>query len=199
MNWQFTIQDALFLLSIIIFAILGYQRGWRREIVSLLFIIMGVVFLNLSGGNYLSRLLYQFLLGKPISKTDLASHPNVLLFVTIASLAVIIAFGYVIGNRLFQKKPPIAQDRTLGLIPGIIAGAVVAAELTYYLLPDSRKSVITTGTILLNLNFLVNPTVLLIFVIAVVVVVIGLMATRPKPKKGGGEAAKGGGHSHDIR
>jgi len=190
MNWQFTVQDALFLLSIIIFAILGYQRGWRREVVSLLFIIVGVVFLNLSGGIYLSMLLYQFLLGKPISKTVLNSHPNVLLFVTIASLVVIIACGYAIGNRLFQKKPPIAQDRTLGLIPGIIAGAVVAAELTYFLLPDTRKSVITTGTILLNLNFLINPTVLLIFVIAVVVVIIGLMATRPKKSSGGGGGEK---------
>jgi len=189
MNWQFTVQEALFLLSIIIFGVLGYQRGWQREIVSLLFIILGVGFLNLNGGTYLSRLLYQFLEGKSISDKDLLrSHPNVWLFVTVASLVVIITVGYIISSR--SPKPKDGQARTLGLIPGLITGAVIGAELTYYLLPSSGKSVITTGTILLNLNFLINPTVLLIFVIAVVVVVIGLMAIRPKKSGGGGGEKK---------
>jgi hypothetical protein len=190
MIWQFTVQDALFLISIIIFGIIGYRRGWQRETVSLLFIIVGVVFLNLSGGTYLSRLLYQFLEGKSISDANLLrSHPNVLTAVTIASLAVIITLGYIISSR--SPKPKDGQARTLGLIPGIITGAVIGAELTFYLLPNSGKSVITTGTIEMNLNFLGSVTVLLIFVIAVVVVVIGLMAAR-QPKKSG-EAAKGGG------
>ena len=189
MIWQFTIQDALFLLSIIIFGIIGYRRGWQRETVSLLFILVGLGFLNLNGGTYLSKLLYQFLENKPISDTALLhSHHNVLVFVTIASLIVIVALGYIIGSRSPKAKD--GQARTLGLIPGFITGAVIGAELTYFLLPSSGKSVITTGTIQMNLNFLGNLTVLLIFVIAVVVVVIGLMATR---KKGGGEAAKGGG------
>jgi hypothetical protein len=189
MIWQFTVQEALFLLSIIIFGIIGYQRGWQRETISLLFIILGVGFLNLNGGTYLSRLLYQFLLGKSISEKDLLhSHPNVWLFVTIGSLIVIIALGYIIGSR--SPKPKDGQGRTLGLIPGIITGAVIGAELTFYLLPNSGKSVITTGTIQMNLNFLGNLTVLLIFVIAVVVVVIGLMATRPKKSGGGGGEKK---------
>src|SRR5215472_12343970 len=105
MSWQFTMQDALFLLSIIIFGILGYQRGWQREIVSLLFIILGVGFLNVNGGTYLSKLLYQFLEGKSISETDLLhGHHNVLVFVTIASLLVIIALGYIISSRSPKAK-----------------------------------------------------------------------------------------------
>jgi uncharacterized membrane protein required for colicin V production len=189
MIWQFTVQDALFLLSIIIFGLIGYRRGWQREIVSLLFIIVGLAFLNLNGGTYLSKLLYQFLEGKPISDTNLLhSHHNVWLFVTIGSLVVIIALGYIIGSRSPKAKD--GQARTLGLIPGLITGAVIGAELTYFLLPNSGKSVITTGTIQMNLNFLGNLTVLLIFVIAVVVVVIGLMATRPKKSGGGGGGEK---------
>jgi len=189
MIWRFTVQEALFLLSFIIFGILGYQRGWRRETVSLLFLIVGVVFLNLSGGYYLSKLLYQFLEGKSISDASLLrGHPNVLPVVTIASLAVIIALGYGIGNNIFRNEKLSSQDRTLGLIPGIIAGAVVAAELTYYLLPGTEKTVIST--IQMNLNFIGNLTVLLIFVIAVVVVVIGLMATRTKKSGGGGGEKK---------
>jgi hypothetical protein len=189
MTWQFTVQEALFLLSIIIFGVIGYQRGWQRETVSLLFIIVGIAFLNLNGGTYLSKLLYQFLEGKSISdKNLLHSHANVWLFVTIASLVVIIVLGYIISSR--NPKPKDGQARTLGLIPGLITGAVIGAELTFYLLPNSGKSVITTGTIQMNLNFLGNLTVLLIFVIAVVVVVIGLMATRPKKSGGGGGGEK---------
>ena len=186
MTWQFTLQDALFLLSFIIFGIIGYQRGWQREVVSLLFIILGVGFLNLNGGAYLGRLLYQFLVSKSISQNELLhSHPNVLLFVTVASLIVIVALGYIIGSR--RPKAKDGQERTLGLIPGLITGAVIGAELTYFILPNSAKSVITTGTVQMNLNFLGNVTVLLIFVIAVVAVVIGLMASRPKKSGGGGE------------
>ena len=189
MFWQFTVQEALFLLSLIIFGILGYQRGWQRETVSLLFIILGVGFLDLNGGAYLSKLLYQFLLGRSISEQDLLrSHPNVLTFVTIASLIVIIALGYIIGSR--RPKAKSGQERTLGLIPGLITGAVIGAELTYFILPNSAKSVITTGTVQMNLNFLGNVTVLLIFVIAVVAVVIGLMASRPKKSGGGGGEKK---------
>jgi hypothetical protein len=186
MTWQFTVQGALFLLSFITFGIIGYQRGWRREFVSLLFIILGVGFLNLNGGAYLARLLYQFLVGKSISQHELLhSHPNVLIFVTVASLIVIIALGYIIGSR--RPKAKDGQERTLGLIPGLITGAVIGAELTYFLLPNSAKSVITTGTVQMKLHFLGNVTVLLIFVIAVVAVVIGLMASRPKKSGGGGE------------
>ena len=186
MTWQFTVQDALFLLSFITFGIIGYQRGWQREVVSLLFIILGVGFLNLNGGAYLAKLLYQFLEGKSISQNELLhSHPNVLIFVTVASLVVIITLGYILGSR--RPKAKSGQERTLGLIPGLITGAVIGAELTYFLLPSSAKSVITTGTLQMNLNFLGNITVLLIFVIAVVAVVIGLMASRPKKSGGGGE------------
>src|SRR6266851_5397241 len=109
------------------------------------FIIVGIVFLNLSGGNYLSRLLYQFLEGKSISDANLLrSHPNVLPVVTIGSLVVIIALGYIIGSRSPKAKD--GKARTMGLIPGFITGAVMGAELTYFLLPSSGKSVITTGT-----------------------------------------------------
>src|SRR6266700_63404 len=174
MIWQFTVQDALFLISIIIFGIIGYRRGWQRETVLVCFIVVGLGVLNLNGGTYLSKILYQFLENKPISDTALLhSHHNVLVFVTIASLIVIVALGYIIGSRSPKAKD--GQARTLGLIPGFITGAVIGAELTYFLLPSSGKSVITTGTIQMNLNFLGNLTVLLIFVIAVVVVVIGLM------------------------
>jgi hypothetical protein len=137
MIWQSAVQGALFLLSIIIFGIIGYQRGWRREIVSLLFFIYSVWFVYLDVSIYLSRLLYQFLLGKSISDRYLLhSHANVVLFVTIASLVVIIAPGYVIGEkRISHNRKTLPQDHRLGLIPGIITGAVVAAELAFFLLP----------------------------------------------------------------
>src|SRR6266700_5030 len=190
MIWQFTVQDALFLISIIIFGIIGYRRGWQRETVLVCFIVVGLGVLNLNGGTYLSKILYQFLENKPISDTALLhSHHNVLVFVTIASLIVIVALGYIIGSRSPKAKD--GQARTLGLIPGFITGAVIGAELTYFLLPSSGKSVITTGTIQMNLNFHSILPLFLIFVTAVVVAVSRHMAlpnnARQANKAGRGE------------
>src|SRR6266516_2841589 len=135
MTWQLTVQEALFLLSLIIFGIMGYQRGWQRETVSLLFIILGVGFLDLNGGAYLSKLLYQFLLGRSISEKDLLrSHPNVWIFVTIAGLLVVIVFGYILLIRRPTRKS--GQERVLRFISGLMTGAVIAADLTYFLLPN---------------------------------------------------------------
>src|SRR6266704_1960547 len=160
MIWQFTVQDALFLISIIIFGIIGYRRGWQRETVSLLFILVGLGFLNLNGGTYLSKILYQFLENKPISDTALLhSHHNVLVFVTIASLIVIVALGYIIGSRSPKAKD--GQARTLGLIPCFLPGPGNGPQVTYFLLPRRWKNCNKTGTIQMNLNFLGNLTVLL--------------------------------------
>src|SRR2546421_7472546 len=44
MVWQLTAPQCFFL-AIIAFAVLGFQRGWRREIISLAFILTGILFL----------------------------------------------------------------------------------------------------------------------------------------------------------
>ncbi len=180
MAWQITEQDVLFFVAILVFGLIGYQRGWRRETVSLLFIILGLTFLFLKGGNYLAQLLYQFLFNQPLAQ----SHPRFVQVTTIVALVVIIGLGYLIGGRRFPK-PAIPQDRTLGFFLGAFTGALVAAYLTIFPLSDTQTRVFASGTISsLNVGpyFIANFTAVLIFLIALVVVIVGLVAARTKKK-----------------
>ncbi len=182
MNWQITEQGALFAIFILAFAWSGYRRGWQRETVSLLFIVLGLVFLMLSGGAYLAKLFYQLLLDVNLTEQQLmTSHPRFVLITSIFAVAIIIALGYIIGRSAFPK-PPIPQDRVLGIIPGVITGALVAAYVTYFQFPSTQTTVISAGTIFLNIipNLMANFTVVVIFLLALVVIFIGLAATRPK-------------------
>ena len=181
MSWQITEQNALFAISILAFAWSGYQRGWKRETVSLLFIVLGLIFLLLNGGTYLARLLYQLLLNMTLTDKELmTSHQRFVLITTIFAFAIIIVLGYVIGRRAFPKA--VGPDRVLGIIPGIITGALVAAYLTYYIIPSTQTTVISAGTFYTNIipNLMANFTVVVIFLLALVVIFIGLAATRPK-------------------
>lgn len=198
MAWQITEQNALFAISILAFAWSGYQRGWKRETVSLLFIVLGLIFLLMNGGTYLARLLYQLLLNMTLTDKELmTSHQRFVQITTIFAFAIIIVLGYVIGRRVFPKA--VGPDRVLGIIPGIITGALVAAYLTYYIIPSTQTTVISAGTVFLNIipNLVANFTVVVIFVLALVVIFIGLVATRPK-KSAAKDSGGGGTHKHTI-
>ncbi len=198
MAWQITEQNALFAISILAFAWSGYRRGWKRETVSLLFIVLGIVFLLMNGGAYLARLLYQLLLNVTLTEQQLmTSHQRFVLITTIFAFAIIIVLGYVIGRRAFPKA--VGPDRVLGIIPGIITGALVAAYVTYYRIPSTQTTVISAGTLNTDIipNLVANFTVVVIFVLALVVIFIGLVATRPK-KSGAKESGGGGTHKHTI-
>src|SRR5579875_2815663 len=47
-----------FFLVILIFAVVGFQRGWKRELVSLGFSLGAVLFLYLGGGNGLAQFVF---------------------------------------------------------------------------------------------------------------------------------------------
>jgi hypothetical protein len=144
----------------------------------------------MSGGVYLAKLLYQLLLGVNLSNSELlASHERFVLVTSIFAVAAIIAIGYTLARRMYPKG--VGPDRTLGIIPGIITGALVAAYVTYFIFPSTQTTQISAGTINTEIipNLTANLTVVVIFIAALVAIVIGLAAVRPK--KGGGG---GGGH-----
>src|SRR5579863_9563847 len=191
MAWQITEQGVLFAFFIIAFAWSGYQRGWKRETISLLFIVLGLVFLLMDGGVYIAKLLYQLLLDVNLSNSELiASHERFVLITTVIVFGVIIVAGYAIARRLFPRAA--GPDRVLGIIPGIITGALAAAYITYFLFPSTQTTLISAGTIYTGIipNLTANFTVVVIFILALVAIVIGLAAVRPKKGGGGG----GGGH-----
>ena len=189
MIWLFTVQDALFLAAIVIFGLIGFERGWRHELMALLFILLALGFLFLNGGVYLAQLLSPFLLDMGLTKGELLIlHRRFVLTITYVTLALIAGLGYFIVPRWFPSVKKIASflERTLGFLLGALIGAVVAAYVTIFLFPYTQTSVITSVTIeplKLGPYLIANFTAVLIFLIAWLVVIIGLVALRiPKWK-----------------
>ncbi len=183
MSLPFTDQQCFFI-AIVVFAAIGFQRGWRREVVSLAFILLAVLLVRPDSsrtfGQFLSRLpaTAAFL----VSGTSQQSAPvpangflgplgSVLIF---AAIAVI---GYFVGNRAFPAKPSTPQERLIGIVPAIISGAFVLGFLSNFFPKNPAGQSLFTVAI--------QPPdpgnyVPVIFVIAVVVVVVALIAARAK-------------------
>src|SRR2546425_13111557 len=102
MNWQLSATQWFFI-AIVIFGLIGFQRGWRREIISLAFIVTGILFLmfgQVSLAQFifvnLPRAVEALLTGATATQpapTISSSDPRVGISTTIAFI-VFIALGY---------------------------------------------------------------------------------------------------------
>jgi uncharacterized membrane protein required for colicin V production len=192
MVWQLTAQQCFFL-AIIAFGVLGFQRGWRREIISMAIILAGILFLifgNLGLAQFifinLPRAIQALLTGVAPSQqaaTMPTSDSRVAISTGIAFI-VFVALGYLISQKV-SPKPAGPPERIWGIIPGVISGYAILTFLTAALGKTSLFSV--------NVNTpnqgLIGSYLLVIFIVVVVVVIVALIAASSK-KKGGG--AKGG-------
>src|ERR1700730_16164203 len=72
MSLPFTAPQCFFV-GIIVFALIGLQRGWRREVISLAFVLVGLLFLvTLNGGQGLANFIF---LKIPVIIGDVFSQP----------------------------------------------------------------------------------------------------------------------------
>src|SRR6266496_400896 len=117
-----------FFIIIFAFAVIGFIRGWRREIVSLAFTLAAVLIVALGGGALVAQAIFVRL---PLALQDPHNlHPPGppgdldILIVTGLTLVVLIALGYLIGNRAFPR-PGVPAERVLGVIPAIFAGIAI--------------------------------------------------------------------------
>jgi Colicin V production protein len=177
-----------FFIIIIVFAIIGFYRGWRREIISLVFALGSVLFLYLGGGKGLAQFVFVKI---PVLFEDLfasASGPrtqppppsnSAIFLVSIVAFVAVVVIGYFVGNKAFPK-PAQPGERFLGIIPGIITGYV----LIYYIVFVFAKSPLITFGVATPDQKVVGNYVLVIFLVAVAAAIAGLLASRAK--KGGG-------------
>lgn len=191
MSFLFTPQQC-FIIAIAGFGLLGFWRGWRREVVSLAFALTGVLFLLLNGGTALTQLVF---VKMPLVIHDIFSTGPVTtpsqpssgdeLIVTLITFVVIVVVGYLVGNRAFPggKNLP-AAERLLGILPGLITGYFLIVYLSNIF---ANSHLITLGVNTPNENVITNYVPLLI-IVAIVVVVLGLIASRAK--KPGASAKK---------
>jgi hypothetical protein len=179
-----------FFLVILVFAVVGFQRGWKRELVSLGFSLGAVLFLYLGGGNGMAQFVFvrlpviaQIVVGGSNSHT---STPNTnvptgdVLITTVVTFIIIIGAGYLIGNKAFPK-PATPAERLLGILPAIVSGYFLMLYVTNVL---TKTSLITFG-VATPTQGAVGNYMLIIFIVAVVVVVAALIATSAKKSSGG--------------
>ena len=187
MSLQLTAPQCFFLV-ILAFAVVGFQRGWKRELVSLGFSLGAVLFLYLGGGNGLAQFLFlrlpviaQIVVGGQSSnapQTGSVSTSDVLI-TTIVTFIVIIGAGYLIGNRAFPR-PNAPAERLLGILPAIVTGYFLMLYVTNVL---AKASLITFGVSTPKQD-VVGSYMLIIVVAAVVIIVAALVATSAKKPSG---------------
>lgn len=179
-----------FFIVILAFAVVGFQRGWRREVLSLVFVLGGVLFLYLNGGRGVAQFLFTRL---PVIFQDASGSANVpvsptspsdsqVLITTFLVFVVIVVLGYIVGNRAFPP-PSNPSDRIMGAIPSIVSGYAIISYITNAF---SRTPLITIGVNTPSQSLL-SSYMLVIFVIAVILAIVGLVVANTRksapPKK----------------
>lgn len=177
-----------FFLVVLAFAVVGFQRGWKRELVSLGFSLGAILFLYLGGGAALANFVFQRLptianivAGSSNTHVGTQTVPaNEVLIVTLVVFVVVVGVGYLIGNKAFPK-PAQPAERLLGILPAIISGYFLMLYVTSIL---AKTSLITFGISTPNQG-VVGNYMLIIFIVAVVVIIAALIATSAKKSSGG--------------
>lgn len=189
MSLPFT-ETQCFYVAILVFIVVGFQRGWRRELVSLVFVLLGIFLIRPDSGKtfseFLTRLpqVFGFLVTgssssnaqPPAQATDFFLGP----WGAIILFAAIVGLGYFIGNKAFPK-PGTPHERFIGIIPGIVSGAFIMAYLSS-LIPKTAngQSLFTVAVQAPDPGNFVP----VLFLIAIVAVIVALIAARAK-KAGG--------------
>jgi hypothetical protein len=187
-----------FTIAIVVFGVVGFIRGWRREVISLGFALGGVLFLLYNGGVFLADLifvrlpiLFQDLIGANPGAPKASSTPpsSVTVFATtLIAFIVIVAAGYYIGNKAVPAKASAATpfDRFVGIVPGLVTGFFL---MTYITNVFAKSPIITFGVNTPSPTVVTNYVPLL-FVVAIIAVVAGLVAARVKKSSSGGGGKK---------
>ena len=183
----FTASECFFV-AIVVFVIIGFQRGWRRELVTLVFVLLAVILIRPgSDGGFIaslfaripSMLSYLFSGSTQTSSTGATISNNFLgPWGILLAFLIVVVLGYVAGNRIFPK-PAAPTERILGIVPSLISGAFILGYLTtgnFFAknqLGQSFFSVVVQPPDPMNY-------VPILFVIALVAVIVGFIVSRAK-------------------
>ena len=166
-----------FYVAIFAFIVIGFMRGWRRELVSLVFVLLAVVLIRPGISDaieqFFSRLVY--ILTNSSSSTTL---PSLGVWGTLFLFGVVVLIGYLVGNRVFPK-PATPAEQIIGVIPGIISGAFIM----FYLVNGDFFSKTADGQSVFSV--VVQPPnplnyIPIMFIVSVVALVVALIMSRTK-------------------
>ena len=189
--WLLQAWQCLFLV-VLVFAVLGFMRGWRREILSVAFILAAVLVTGIGGGTAVAQLIFvriplAFQDPNNLQKPPAPNTTEIAVATALTFIALII-IGYLIGNKVFPK-PSTPAERVWGVIPGIIAGLAIYFTISQIAPALTKGPAIGLLVSSPNQNVIGN-SLLLIFIVLVVLVIIGLITSNTKKSGGGGGAKK---------
>ncbi len=186
MVWQLTAPQCFFL-AIIAFGVFGFQRGWRREIISLAFILTGILFLvfgSLGVAQFvfvnLPRAAQALLTGTAATQpatTISASDPRLAISTGLVFVLFII-LGYMVSRRV-APKPAGTAERIWGVVPAVISGYAI---LTFITNAFGKTSLFTVNVNTPNQN-LISSYLLVIFIVVIVAIIVALVAASSKKKE----------------
>ena len=122
-----------FFTAIFFFVVIGFVRGWCREIISLVFVLLAVCLVHPNTSDtlncFLGRSGYAITYLGGVSQQLPPTCYSVLGFLSGAFWSLIIfvflvALGYLIGNRVFPQ-PRLVLDRCFGIVPAVISGSFI--------------------------------------------------------------------------
>jgi hypothetical protein len=178
-----------FYIAMLAFIVVGFQRGWKRELITLVFVLLGAFFIQPTSTTGFSSFLGRLTAGVGFIFTGKAqtstTTPSFLpgLFGSWGPLiifAAVVALGYFVGSKAFPR-PSTPSERFIGIVPAIVYGAVILSYLGSYL----RASGGNSNVVSINLTS-PDPSnyVPIIFVIAIVAVIVGMLVSRTKKAAG---------------
>ena len=181
MSVPFSSQQCFFV-AILAFIVIGFVRGWRRELVSLVFVLLAAVLIRPGTDNTIGQIIARipstlgYLAGSSTtsSPTTTSSSSSLGPWGTLLIFALVVALGYFIGNKAFPK-PATPAERFIGVIPGVISGAFIMGYLVSSGFFGSRPAVDIVLTPPDPSNY-----VAIIFIIMVAALIIALIASRTK-------------------
>ncbi len=138
-------QGQCFLLMLLVGAVVGFWRGWVREVVTCAVVLGSVLFLVAGGENFLAHLLFvalpNALHGGAAHAGAVATDSSVprtsVAILSALVLAGMTVLGFMLGNH-FGSDPSNHQHRWSGIIPGIVTSSALAYYLSRSLLAGTQ-------------------------------------------------------------
>lgn len=174
------------LVVILVFIIIGFQRGWKRELVSLVFVMLSTLLIRIDTsdafGAFIGRIpaLFAFLTGTQAPENT--SPPTFLVgpFWSLIIFSALVGLGYYVGNKVFPK-PGAPQERLIGIVPAIIAGAFIVNYMIQYFASVSPSN---SNSVSLDLQATSPESYVPVIIVVIIVALVGaLIAARVRKAK----------------
>jgi len=160
--------------------VVGFLRGWCREVVSLVFVLLAVCLIHPDTSDafncFLGRSGYvvAYLGGSPQQLPNACSSVVSFLsgsFWSLVIFVLLVALGYLIGNRVFPE-PACALDRFFGIIIAIISGSFILFYLSSYVRATGESTSLQVHVQQSNPSSFMP----LIFVVVIIALILALVA-----------------------